>query len=147
MGHTNHGDTIMLQQSMDLDYGFDCLFFRKMLENLEAEDIIKTSGLDRSEVISKRHRIPGRQFVSRLGHEAGSRFKNQRFDIGHADHLPHKFAIPCAIVQNAQPITRQGISQHAKRICEAASLQPALDGVAVAYCYVRVFHGSNESSL
>lgn len=145
MGHTNHGDTVRPQESMDIGYGFDCFLFGKMLENLEAEDIIKGSGLDRIEVVRKRHRIEGRQLVSCLGHQRGSRFKNQRFHIGQADHLPHQFAIPCAIVQNAQPITRPGISQHAKGICEAASLQPALDGVAVANCDVRVFHGSNET--
>lgn len=144
MGHTNHGDAIMLQQSMDPGYGFGCFLVGKVLENFEAEDIIKTSGLDRIEVVGKRHRIQGRQFVSRLGHQAGSRFKDPRFDIGQADHLPHKLAIGRAIVKNAQPVARPGISQHAKGICEAASLQPALDGVAVAYCDVRVFHESNE---
>lgn len=142
MGHTNHGNTLMLQQSMDLGDGFDCFLFGKMLENLEAEDIIKTPGLDPIEVVSKRHRIQGRQFLSRLGHQAGSRFKDQRFDVGQADHLPHKFAIARAVVQNAQPNARPGISQHAKGIGEAASLKPALDGVAVEYCYVGVFHES-----
>ncbi|MGB2905381.1 MAG: hypothetical protein WBB96_18570 [Candidatus Dechloromonas phosphoritropha] len=147
MGHTNDGEAARPQQSMNLGDGFKRFRFGKMLENLKAKDIIKTSGLDRIEVIGKRHRTQARQFVSRLGHQAGSRFKNQHIHVGQAGHLPHKFAIPRAKVQNAQSISWPDISQYAKGIREAASLQPALDGVAVAYCYVRVFHGSNGTCL
>ena len=145
MGNTNDGDTVRPQQPMDICNGFERFLFGKMLENLETEDIIEGSGLDRIEVVRKRHRIEGRQFVSRLGHQARSRFKDHRFHIGQADNLPHEFAIACAIVQNAQSITRPGIPQHAKSIRKAASLQPAFDGVAITYCYVSVFHASSAT--